>query len=268
MQKKIIYITFLAITIASLSMSFKRDPKNPPTQNTGAPGEKTCQQSGCHSGGNYAGKVEFTGLPDSVIANEIYFVTITGTSATAVRGGFQMTALNAKTNLMAGSFFTGVNSNIGNASGKQYIRQANYSAYATLGGKVSWTFRWQAPASPMDSIKFYYVTLLANGNGKEGGDNVVQGNKKVFFKKSTASIEADENNTFVKIPSTLVNHTLAVQIPENEGQLWVYDTEGRMMQTQALVADNQIDVSSLTRGVYIAIVKVGDKTVSKRFIKQ
>ncbi len=266
MKSKFIYILFTAITIASLSMSFKRDPKNPPTQSTGAPGEKTCQQSGCHSGGNYVGKVELTGIPDSVVANEVYFVTVTGTSATAVHGGFQMTSLDAKTNLAAGTLLTGLYSNIGTAAGKQYIRQTNYQTYKD--GKVSWTFRWKAPATPIDSVKFYYVALLGNGNGKESGDNVVQGNKKTVFKKSVATIETDENNTFVKMPSTLVNGLLYLQIPENEGQLWIYDSEGKMLQHQALIADNQIDVNNLTRGIYVAIVKVGDKTVSKRFVKQ
>ena len=265
MKKRFIYISFIAITIASLSMSFRKDPKNPPAGNTGAPGEQTCQNSSCHKGGTYTGTVEITGIPDSIVANETYNVTLTA-KTNAVKGGFQMTALNAKTNAGIGTFTTGVGSNIGSLSGKQYIRQASAVNYS--GGKVSWTFKWKAPATKIDSIRFYYVTLCANGTGNESGDNVVKGNKKVVFKNSIATIEADENNTFVKMTSTVVNNTLFLQIPDNEGQLWIYDSEGKMMQTQTLSTDNQVDVNDLTRGVYIAIVKVGNKTVSKRFVKQ
>lgn len=240
MKKQIIYIIFTTLTVASLSLSFKRDPKNPP--------------------------VASTGIPDSIVANETYNVTLTAKSTTASRGGFQMTALNAKTNAGIGTFTVGTGSNIGTSGTKQYIRQSAAATYS--GGQVSWTFKWKAPATKVDSIRFYFVSLCANGNGKESGDNVLKNNKKVVFKNSTAVKELEANNELVSISSVASQGLLSIQLTdENEGQLWIYDTEGRMIQTQTLSSDNQIDVNGLLRGMYIAVVKVGNQTVSKRFMK-
>lgn len=264
MKKQIIYLIFCTLAIASLSMSFNRDPKNPPVASTGAPGEQTCQNSNCHTGGSYTGTVTITGIPDSIVANETYNITLTAKS-NATRGGFQMTALDAKTNAGIGAFTVGTGSSIGTSGTKQYIRQATAATYSN--GQVAWTFKWKAPATKVDSIQFYYVTLCGNGNGKESGDNVLKGNKKVVFKKSTAIQELQSDNNLVKMPSAAVQGLLPIQLAENEGQLWIYDTEGRMMQTQLLTSDNQVDVSGLLRGMYIAVIKIGNQTVSKRFMK-
>lgn len=265
MKKQITFVVFTTLLFASLSMSFKRDPKNPPVANTGAPGEQTCQNSNCHSGGTYTGEVAITGIPDSIVANETYTVVLTSTSTGPTRGGFQMTALDAKANAGIGTFSVGTGSSIGTSGTKQYIRQSTAATYS--GGKVSWTFKWKAPAAKVDSIRFYYVTLCGNGNGKESGDNVLKGNKKVVFKKTTAIQELQSDNNLVKMPSAAVQGVLSIQLAENEGQLWIYDTEGRMMQNQALTTDNQVDVNGLLRGMYIAVIKIGNQTVSKRFLK-
>lgn len=83
----------LAILWFSLSSTIK-DPSDPPMGNTGAPGETTCAQTGCHSGGVYTGTVALTGVPDTVTANTSYTLTLTNTS-NAPRAGFQLVCLDS-----------------------------------------------------------------------------------------------------------------------------------------------------------------------------
>ncbi len=152
------------------------DPNNPPTGRTGAPGETTCQNTDCHGTGSYTGTVEIAGIPDTVLPNATYALTLTNTS-NAVKAGFELTSLNAGTNTMAGTLTAGTGVNIGTAAnGRKYARQA--SPHTLSGGSTSWNFTWKAPATG-DSITFYYVSLCANNNGHEDGDNVLVANKGV-----------------------------------------------------------------------------------------
>ncbi|HRI58665.1 MAG TPA: hypothetical protein PK228_03050, partial [Saprospiraceae bacterium] len=64
-----------------------REPNNPPTGRTGAPGETTCAASGCHTGGSYTGTVSIN-IPDTVSTNTTYTITLTNTS-NAVRAGYE-----------------------------------------------------------------------------------------------------------------------------------------------------------------------------------
>lgn len=82
-----------------------RDPNNPPTARTGAPGETTCGASGCHSGGTYTGSVTISGVPDTIVANQSYTVNLTNTS-NAIRAGFELTCLD-NSNAKCGTLSTG-----------------------------------------------------------------------------------------------------------------------------------------------------------------
>lgn len=265
MKKNLLYITFFTLITASLSLNFKRDPKNPPTQRTGAPGETTCQTSGCHSGGAYTGTLEMSGVPDSIELSKSYTITLTTTSTGPLRNGFEMTCLTPAS-AGAGTFSNGTGTSIGTSGTKQYIRQANYVSFAS--SKATWTYTWKSPSTKSDYVTFYYASLCANGNGKESGDNALNGSKKIYFKKTTGVIEADENNTYVKLTSTVVKDMLQCQITENSGEMWIYSNEGRLMNQYTLSSDNQINVGHLSNGIYIMVCKVGAHTVSKRFVKQ
>ncbi|HND89426.1 MAG TPA: hypothetical protein PK971_13920, partial [Saprospiraceae bacterium] len=82
-------------TIACLSLfglwllliNSQTDPNNPPTARTGAPGETTCQASGCHSGGAFTGTVTISGVPDTAVYGQTYTITLTNAS-NCTRAGF------------------------------------------------------------------------------------------------------------------------------------------------------------------------------------
>ena len=265
MKLKTISSILAVAGIAIAGSNFKLNPSNPPTQRTGAPGETTCQTSGCHSGGTYKGTVTLPGLPDSVEANATYTLTLHTKSTGAVRNGFQMTCLTS-TKAACGTFINVSGTNTATASLKQYIRQSNYKKFA--GDTAVWTMKWKAPAVKNDSSFFYFSSLLANGNGGDSGDNCLAGKKRIYFKNtSTATAEPVDNSDLVSIKSNVVSEMLDVQLKEISGELSIFNLQGQIMLSRQLNAENQIDVSSLPAGTHLVVVKVGNKSFSKRIIK-
>jgi Immunoglobulin domain len=158
---------------AALFLSFGyRDPSNPPLGNTGGPSETTCQQSGCHGGGAFTANLDITGLPDTLMADSTYALTVQATSNTSARGGFQLTCLDA-TNTKTGTLLTatGVNIATQTATGRQYARQS--TPKNVVAQSVSWVVNWKAP-STAGQARFFYAMLLSNNNGNDNGDNAVK----------------------------------------------------------------------------------------------
>lgn len=243
-----------------------RDPNNPPTGKTGAPGENTCStQSGCHTGGTYVGTVTISGVPDTVIANQTYTITLTNTS-NAVRAGFQLTSWDGA-NAMSGTLTAGTGVSVGSgAAGKKYARQS--SPKTLSGGATSWTFTWKAPATASGNIiTFYYVSLCANGNGQKTGDIAIQGNKIVTL-MTPSSVSNTSLEAAVKFYPTLVqNNSLHIELLEaDKGELLVFDLNGKLVLQQALSTINDLNVDGLEKGIFTAQIRVNDKSTTKKFV--
>lgn len=241
-----------------------RDPNNPPVARTGAPGETTCGASGCHSGGTFTGTVAITGIPDTVNANQSYTVTLSNTS-NAVRAGFQLTCLDGA-NAYSGTLANGTGTSVGtsNSTGRKYIRQA--SPKTLSGGSTSWTFTWKSPATAADNkCTFYFVSLCANGNGGNSGDNVLVANKSVVLKTVSSANEPGDTASdwidFRALPAQL-NISLLEAV---SGYVEVYDLQGRIVLTSQLGSENRIAIEELMPGIYIARVQAGGRVFAARF---
>ncbi len=259
-------ISFLLLSWLFLTNASK-DPNNPPTGRTGAPGETTCAQSSCHNGGAFTGTVSLTGIPDTVVAGQTYTLTLTNAS-NAVKAGFQMTCWDAN-NTMCGTFTApnGSGVNIGSGAGtKRYARQSSPKTLSA--GSASWTYSWKAPTTAAgNKATFYYVTLCANGTGNSSGDNVLQASKSVVLKAASANQDVLETSAYTFYPTLITNGTLFIEIKEaDQGQLIVYNTQGKIVKKQVIASYNQLDVSHLLSGAYTAQIQVNDKIAIKKFI--
>lgn len=245
-----------------------KDPNNPPVARTGAPGESTCAASGCHSGGTYTGSVTISGIPDTVVANTTYSVTLTQTS-NAVRGGYQLTCLdgnNAKCGTLTAATGTSIGTN--NATGRQYARQSTPKTLSN--GAASWTFSWKAPASATGNVaKFYFVSLAANGNGQKTGDNLFIAADTMAFVTAVSAVSTPEATANVKVYPSVATEILNVELNEaNSGVVKIINLQGRVCATYTLQAGkNTIPVASLPGGYYIARIEAEGKTAAKRFVR-
>lgn len=253
----------LAILWFSLSSTIK-NPSNPPTGSTGAPGELTCAQAGCHSGGAYTGTVALTGVPDTVVANTTYTLTLTNTS-NAPRAGFQLVCLDA-TNAQCGTLTAGTGSSVEIASGKQYMGQSTPKLLSA--GATSWTFTWKSPATLINSaITFYFVSLSANGNGGTAGDNALKSTKVVRFKSTTSSKEVNKTiavNVFPNPTKEVLNIDLA---DVANAQMTMTDINGRVLLIKQLTEKtSKINIAHLSKGYYNVQIQADGKSVSKKIV--
>lgn len=241
-----------------------RDPNNPPVARTGAPGETTCGASGCHAGGAFTGTVAITGIPDTVTANQSYTVTLTNTS-NAVRAGFQLTCLDGA-NAYSGTLTNGTGTSIGtsNSTGRKYIRQS--SAKTLSGGSAGWTFTWKAPATAAeDKCTFYFVSLCANGNGNNSGDNVLVSNKSVVLRSVSAAGDPDDPNAGWLVFKALPGQLDIRLLESSAGQIVIYDLQGRVIRTEKIGSESKVSTELLTPGIYIARIQAGGKVFAARF---
>lgn len=241
-----------------------RDPNNPPVARTGAPGETTCGASGCHAGGAFTGTVAITGIPDTVTANQSYTVTLTNTS-NAVRAGFQLTCLDGA-NAYSGTLTNGTGTSIGtsNSTGRKYVRQS--SAKTLSGGSTGWTFTWKAPATAAeDKCTFYFVSLCANGNGNNSGDNVLVSNKSVVLQAVSAAGDPENPGAGWLVFKALPRQLDIRLLESTAGQVVIYDLQGRVIRTEKLGSESKVSTELLTPGIYIARIQAGGKVFAARF---
>ena len=261
--KSLLLYSFILFVYIALTSS-KYNPNNPPTGKTGAPSESTCGESGCHKNGSFTGTVAISGIPDTILPNTLYSVTLTQTS-NAVKGGFELTPLDGL-NVKAGTLTAGTGTSVVSASGRTYVRQS--SPKALTNGSVSWSFKWKSPASAGNSkVTLWFVSLAANGTGNENGDNPLLGSKSFVFTFPTATNElnsAEEVNVYPNPAST----NIQISIPAAAGQVELYNLDGKLSLRQSITKKSSIDVSSLEKGIYISKITYDQKTITKKIIVQ
>jgi len=154
----IMFFLFIAHIFTSFSST-------PPLGRTGAPGETSCNN--CHGSNNpqgLEGSLRILGLPDEVMPNTNYRVTVevASTNGLSMRAGMQMTALNSN-NTAAGTFSNpSPNGNISVANnGRNYLGHVFAEAY-DANGIVTWETDWTSPAELDPRVTFYAACNISD----------------------------------------------------------------------------------------------------------
>ncbi len=147
----------------------------PPDEKTGAPNENTCAQAGCHVGNdlNVSGGSLMLTIPETYIPSEVYTIVVNLSRAGQSRWGFEMTALDAN-GARAGAFAadTAGNTQLSEASSKQYIKHTSAGTAQGTNDAHSWEFEWTAPDADIGPISFYAAGNAANGDFGTAGDYI------------------------------------------------------------------------------------------------
>ncbi len=200
----------LGITIFQFSNSYT-NTSGPPSGKSGAPGDATCQQSGCHStyslnsGSNRSDiNISTTMIGGEYAQDSTYQVTVSFDPPSISRAGFEITALG---NFTAGSSsvgnFTSTSSNTQTimGSGREYVAHTS-SGSAVTGNSVNWTFDWKAPSSNQGDVRFYLALNEANNDGFNSNDYIYTKTLTVQHHPApTPSIKA--SNTTVCVGDTV-----------------------------------------------------------------
>lgn len=240
---------------------------NPPVEKTGAPFESNCTD--CHAGTTSpaAGTVDFTlsGLGTGYYPGQTYPVTIGSTSGT--KNGFQLVAVDA-TDAQAGTFTAGTNSNISSASARDYVR------HTSAVGATTWNFMWDAPATDLGDITFYYSYNISDETGTTANDEIYLGSlvvpvagdvsidKNAAIEESYTVSYSPESNTVLARYATPDNKRIFFHIQSLNGQVVKrldlgYQAPGEYQETIEL---DEINAD----GIYIVSLFIGNDIFSKK----
>lgn len=152
-----------------------------PIGHTNAPGELTCNRSGCHVGhdlnsGDAILSVDL-GNGQAYQPGAIHEVTVEIAQDGKERFGFQVLALkddttNAGTFIVTDSVRTKVSIGTNQYAGRNYMTYRFPGTVATSPGHGKWTFQWQAPSNTTSPVTFYTAAAVANNDGTDQGDYI------------------------------------------------------------------------------------------------
>lgn len=213
MNKKKYNSQFLYAGIAAVGFLFISMPSTTftggaPASYTNAPTTGTNREANCTSchagtlqtsGTNY-NNVSFSGnfTGSGYIPDSTYTLTLSYTHTGKTKFGYQLTCLS-NNNTMAGSFATitgntrsSIISGTTAAGTRQYVRQT--SAGTSGSGSASWSFRWTAPSSNLDTVTVYAVVNSTNSNGANSGDIIIAREFKIAPSTLLPSATASATN--------------------------------------------------------------------------
>lgn len=144
------------------------------------PAEQTCVS--CHNSfalnPDAIGTTTLEGVPATYEPGRTYSLTlkVSHTDATALRWGFQMTAVAMNDGAGAGEFVaTDPNTTMVLAAmtgTRSYIEQGYGGTAIGQAGGASWTFEWKAPSAAMGKVGFFAAVNVSNADGSNQGDRI------------------------------------------------------------------------------------------------
>ncbi len=162
---------FLLPVLTGAVILFLANSSDPPNAKTGAPFDGIC--SDCHGGGSFQGTVSVSGLPSDIMPNTTYHLTLTltATSGSPTKGGFQIVAVNSSNVNIGDLINTGTETGTSNTGGREYLDHRGAKSFS--GNSVNWTFDWKSPNGPNGAvITLYFAGNFANGNNSTSGDAI------------------------------------------------------------------------------------------------
>lgn len=257
----------------------------PSTGNTGAPGEQSCNQAGCHVGNNVnldMSKLTLSSVSPDITSgyapNTLYNLYINLSSGTSAYG-FEITALDANNNA-AGTFSKTdlTKTELTTANNRQYI------SHKAANSKNAWAFRWQAPATDIGEVTFYFVGLGADGDGTAAGDVVYRGRAVATTSSFSqlnltgiAPINADKVASLSIFPNP-IKDKLTVQYYLHEAckmKVELLDLNGKTVQQldEFVQAPGFFQRSftfneQLTSGIYLLKITEGEQVYVKKLLAE
>jgi len=238
-----------------------------PSGRTGAPGDLTCADSGCHVSfpvNSGDGSVVIEG-PASFQSGVPVDLVIKASRPSAIRFGFEITVQDA-TGAMSGEWEI--------LEGTQLADFGLAPAYLTHSlakfgtDNQEWTVRWIPPAAPTGDVTFYAAANTANGDNTNFNDYIYTTSLPVVYAGNTAiGMESVPTRLVLNAPypnpaREVVTVPFELMTPSSV-TVYVYDSLGReQLQTRTEMLSTgpqemRISVDALLPGAYSYRVEAG-----------
>ena len=255
--------TFISISIVLTALTFtgmhhmvSANKAGAPSGNTGSPGDGvSCAKVGCHTGtATFADGIITTNIPEEGYqTGATYTITITATSPTRNRFGFQLSPQDISGNIQGELNLTDA-SRTKLTGGGAYVTH-NSTSIDGVSGVNTWTFDWK-PLMSTGDVTFYAAVNVGNGNGTASGDSIYI---------TSLTVAEDPANNPVSIESYLLNQQLVWNNPvrnqlllngdmiESGELIRIFDLHGRLADSWIHTGESNVtyDAQHLTPGMYI-----------------
>lgn len=258
-MKKVISMVFLAsllvISILNADLTGIASFGAPPSS-TGAPGEITCAESGCHDDGplptrNMHHRLTIERVNKVLNTIDSTRITIHVTDANIQRFGFQLTALDAHGNsvgtfVITDPIHTQILQNRLELTDRSYVTYTQDGTLAKKIGEHTWECLWIAPTNHQGPVSFYLATVSANDDNRDKGDRVYITDTTLYVQKTTGISQQSE------VECTKLGNVMRFVNPGASTLYKVIAIDGSVIDKHnAEYGETQFDFTSLPKGFYV-----------------
>lgn len=228
----------------------------------------SCGQGGCHGGGHIVDLTGYiiTDIPvGGYVPGNTYTISVTGPDRGKSKFGFELSAEDNAGNTL-GSLTPSV-------SGREQLKangQVTHtnSGNTVTGGSFGWQASWVAPNSGAGDVTFSTSVLFANGNGNNSGDST-RVSSLTIGEDATTNINDKESDIKKLYPNPVVNE-LNIELSNNlERTVSIINSAGKVVKkVQMKSSFINLDLSDLTKGVYVVSVDRNGAKFTQAFIKK
>ena len=217
MKSSILLSVFMCFVFASIASAVSDEKNGEYTlkssgsheSSTGAPGDRTCAQSGCHEMSEIINDDTTNTLifsdNDELYGNAMEGIRLRVRKEDKIKFGFQIVCLDTLRK-NAGSWVLlnkervqtqGPDFSLVTAVGRSYVTHTYKGNLAQLPGEIYWDFAWLPPANGYQGkVTFYVMSNCANNDNTNGGDTFYASKYSLQHVSSMTSIEDDGQMPF------------------------------------------------------------------------
>jgi hypothetical protein len=205
-NKRILFLAVMAISLIVFASYTVLKTSGAHPGSTGAPGDQTCMQSGCHTGTvtldtGIVNTLVFSSIDTTYLPGQSYTLTLKVNKPFIQKFGFELLALQDSNNTNIGDF-TLIESTrtqtVSYPSGSEVRHSVTHKTAGTTTstpGAIQWRMRWTAPPADAGTITFWYASNCTNNNGNENGDHIFLSTFQIRSKDTTT---IDTSTTGIK----------------------------------------------------------------------
>ena len=243
---------------------------------TGAPGEQTCKQAGCHADAtlindSITNTFVFGNNEQTYSPGQTYQIQIIKKRSGVNKFGFQAVALAEMTETNAGLMLItdSIRTQLQDYASppledRFYVTHTANGTIATGPDSIVWRFDWKAPSTDIGPVVFYYATNCTNQNNQNTGDELHLSEYRITGPASRIE-EWEKEIVIFYDPS---QHILHLQnLPKNSVDITLVNIEGKRFADFQLSGNTEYMLAqSLPQGIYFLEMNCKNKHLLKRFI--
>jgi len=227
-----------------------------PPSSTGAPGEISCAESGCHDDGpipknHQSHLLSIETRNGTFIPGDTALITIHVQDPEVQRFGFQLTAINENGKaigefLITDSIHTQIMQNHVDLTDREYVTYTKAGTLASQSGKHSWSFKWIIPQTQSSYARFYLATVSANNDNRDKGDKVFLRDTTIILQKVNSVLDNKETSIEQK------GKHLIIQQESNPKPIKIYTVLGdTYREYPGHYGQSSIDLTDFPIGLYV-----------------